>query len=360
MKIVHCIYSFNVGGAETMLVDIVNEQVASHDVTLIIVNDSYSQILLDQIDRRVSIIRIKRKAGSLNPWSFIHLNYILYTGKYDIIHLHSPSLSRVLLGTMKSKIVYTTHCLGVDIKDILRGGHVFAISESVRNDLLVRGQGIINADRIVVVPNGVRFDAIRSRIEYRSSHRFSIINVARLDSELKGQDILIRAIALLKNRGIEHLCVDFIGEGRSRELLENLSEDLDVSEQVRFLGLKDREYIYQHLCEYDLMCHPSRFEGFGLTVAEGMAAKLPVLVATGDGPYEIIGQGKYGFSFENGSVESCADMLQYIVEHYDEALQKVEQSYEHIETNYSLRKMVAEYFEEYQNALIDCDQKKEI
>lgn len=38
----------------------------------------------------------------------------------------------------------------------------------------------------------------------------------------------------------------------------------------------------------------------------------------------------------------------------------VEQSYEHIETNYSLRKMVAEYFEEYQNALIDCDQKKEI
>ena len=53
-------------------------------------------------------------------------------------------------------------------------------------------------------------------------------------------------------------------------------------------------------------------------------------------------------------------MLQYIVEHYDEALQKVEQSYEHIETNYSLRKMVAGYFEEYQNALIDCDQKKEI
>jgi len=31
-----------------------------------------------------------------------------------------------------------------------------------------------------------------------------------------------------------------------------------------------------------------------------------------------------------------------------------------IETNYSLRKMVAGYFEEYQNALIDCDQKKEI
>ncbi|WP_179856945.1 glycosyltransferase [Porphyromonas gingivalis] len=347
MNIVHCIYSFNTGGAETMLVDIVNEQVASHEVTLIIVNDSYSQILLDQIDRRISIINIKRKAGSLNPWSFIRLNYILYTGKYDVIHLHSSSLSRVLLGVMESKIVYTAHCLGVNIKDVLRGGDIYAISESVKNDLLVRGKGIINADRVVIVPNGVRFDAIRSKIEYRSPHKISIINVARLDSELKGQDILIRAIALLKNRGIEHLCVDFIGEGRSRELLEKLSEDLNVSEQIRFLGLKDREYIYQHLCDYDLMCHPSRFEGFGLTVAEGMAAKLPVLVATGDGPYEIIERGRYGYSFENGDEVSCADALEYILNNYEEAIGKTEQAWCHIRDNYSIQNTAQRYLKEY-------------
>ena len=88
------------------------------------------------------------------------------------------------------------------------------------------------------------------------------------------------------------MSVAFIGEGDSRTFLEKMSADLNVADRVDFLGLKDRDYIYQHLCDYDLMCHPSRFEGFGLTVAEGMVAKLPVLVATGDGPYEIIGQGK--------------------------------------------------------------------
>lgn len=347
MKIVHCIYSLNVGGAETMLVDIINEQVSSHDVTLIIVNDSYSQTLLDQIDRRISIINIKRKAGSLNPWSFIRLNYILYTGKYDIIHLHSSSLSRVLLGIMENKIVYTAHCLGVNIKDILRGGAIFAISESVRNDLFVRGQGVINDDRVVIVPNGVRLDAIRSKIEYRCCHKFSVINVARLDSALKGQDILIRAIALLRDRGIDNLSVDFIGEGCSRELLEKLSGDLNVSEQIRFLGMKDREYIYQHLCDYDLMCHPSRFEGFGLTVAEGMAAKLPVLVATGDGPYEIIGRGIYGYSFENGDEVSCADALEYILNNYEEAIGKTEQAWCHIRDNYSIQNTAQRYLKEY-------------
>ena len=40
MKTVHCIYSFTMGGAETMLTDIVNRQSAGgDDVTLLVVND---------------------------------------------------------------------------------------------------------------------------------------------------------------------------------------------------------------------------------------------------------------------------------------------------------------------------------
>ena len=84
-----------------------------------------------------------------------------------------------------------------------------------------------------------------------------------------------------------------------------------------------------------------------MVVAEGMAAKLPVLVATGDGPYEIIGQGKYGFSFENGSVESCADALQYMIPNYNEIVSKVDIAHKHIEKEYSVESMVARYNEAY-------------
>ena len=41
MKIVHCIFSFNTGGAETMLIDIVNEQIKTQEVTIVIVNHIY-------------------------------------------------------------------------------------------------------------------------------------------------------------------------------------------------------------------------------------------------------------------------------------------------------------------------------
>ncbi len=326
-----------------MLVDIMNEQATNHDVTLIIVNDSYSQILLNQIDKRVKIIKLGRSQGSINPWYFLRLNTILLGHRVDVVHLHSSSLANFLLG-IRNKLFYTCHDVGIDFSP-KKVAKVFAISRAVEKDIQIR----YRADNVFTVANGVKIEDIKSKAyPYISANRvIRIINVARLEHEKKGQDVLIRAIALLKNRGIEYLYVDFIGEGRSRELLENLSEDLNVSGQIRFLGLKNREYIYQHLCDYDLMCHPSRFEGFGLTVAEGMAAKLPVLVATGDGPYEIIDHGMYGYAFENGNEVDCANVLEYILNNYKEAIQKIDPAWNHIRNKYSIHTTVQSYLREY-------------
>ncbi len=80
----------------------------------------------------------------------------------------------------------------------------------------------------------------------------------------KGQDILINAISILKKRNIKNIEVSFIGTGNDIHILKQMADNLGVSEQIHFLGLKDRQYIYSHLKEYDLMCHPARYEGFGL------------------------------------------------------------------------------------------------
>lgn len=341
MKIVHCIYSFNVGGAETMLVDIMNEQVLKHDVTLVILNDSYSQSLLDKLVPAVKIVRISRPSGSRNPWYIALLNYRLLLENMDVLHLHSSSLSGLIFG-FRSRTFYTCHDVGVRFAPH-KVSRVFAISHSVAEDIRVR----YGYDNVSVVPNGINVEAILPREPRLGDGLIRIVNVARLNHQKKGQDILIKAVALLRDRGLDNLSVAFIGEGDSRAFLEKMSVDLNVADRVDFLGLKDRDYIYQHLCDYDLMCHPSRYEGFGLTVAEGMAANLPVLVSTGDGPYEIIGQGKYGFSFENGSAESCADALEYMVRNYDEIVAKVGIARKHIESEYSVKRMVAQYIQAY-------------
>ena len=61
------------------------------------------------------------------------------------------------------------------------------------------------------------------------------------------------------------------------------------------------------------MFHLVRYEGFGLTVAEAMAANLPVLISDEGGSYEIIGKGKYGYAFKMEDMDGCAKQIEYII-----------------------------------------------
>ena len=68
---------------------------------------------------------------------------------------------------------------------------------------------------------------------------------------------------------------------------DRLTAELHAETYVRFLGKQTQDYVAAHLTDYDLFVQPSRWEGFGLTVAEAMAAGVPVLVSEGQGPAEV-------------------------------------------------------------------------
>lgn len=56
MHILHVQFSFTTGGTETMLVDIINEQIKTNEVSLLVINDKCNKVLLDKIDSRVKNI----------------------------------------------------------------------------------------------------------------------------------------------------------------------------------------------------------------------------------------------------------------------------------------------------------------
>ena len=51
------------------------------------------------------------------------------------------------------------------------------------------------------------------------------------------------------------------------EYLKQLTAELHAETYVRFLGKQTQDYVAAHLTDYDLFVQPSRWEGFGLTVA---------------------------------------------------------------------------------------------
>ena len=355
MKVTHLIMAFETGGSETMLVDIMNRQVENLEVSLIVINDIFNNELLSKIDRRVKIFLLKRNPSSRNIFKFIYLNWKLFLLKSNVIHLHNPAILKSIFFTGR-KILTMHDMLTRSIKkdpNFISSFNGFngiaAISNSVKKDII--DKGFKTSEKVLVINNGVEIEKINIKPTNQLSDNYRMIQVSRLEHNKKGQHILIKAIKeLVYENGITNISLDFIGTGASEKYLKELVRTYKIENYVNFLGFKDREYIYKQLCEYDLFVQPSLFEGFGLTVAEAIAAKIPVLVSNSDGPMEIIENGIFGYSFENGSANDCAKKIWEIMRKpNDEIRILTEKAYVRVCENYSIKRTVNNYCNFYKN-----------
>jgi glycosyltransferase involved in cell wall biosynthesis len=346
MKIVHLTWALNLGGLETMLVNIVNSQVAYADVTLIVINNACDKDLIGKIDEKVEVIFLNRNIKSSNKLAFLRLNYILLRKRPNIIHSHAPRIGMVLFPLIyKNKLFYTVHDVGIDSKyfKYYNKNHIIAISKSVQEDLNCRLQ-----IRSQLIYNGILLENIKKKNSEKINDTFKIIQISRLMHEKKGQHILIEAISLLKQSGFTNIQLDIIGEGESEKYLKTLIED-NCLDNIKLLGSKSYSYINEHLCDYDLLVQPSLFEGFGLTVTEAMAAKVPVLVSNIDGPMEIIDKGCFGYFFNSGDHVDCAKMINVIMVSDNKVL--VEKAYSRVMNDFNVNKTAKKYFDYYLNCL---------
>jgi len=348
MKICHLIFSFTTGGAETMLVDIMNEQCKTEEIHLVVVNNIYNKDVLKKISDRVKIHLIKRKSGSRSIIPIIELNITLYNIKPDFIHCHNFELAKIIFTNLLNfKIGLTVHDVYVSTSCHNKYHKLFAISKAVQKAIKDRS----GYDSIVVL-NGINFSKFKKKYNYKSKI-YKIVQVSSLNYEKKGQDIIIKAMNILVNKmKITDIRIDFIGEGESEDYLKILVKEYNLEEYINFLGLKTREYLYNNLHNYDLLLQPSRYEGFGLTVVEAMAAKVPVLVSNIHGPIEIIQGGKYGDWFESENIDDCANKIYQLYSDKNQILNKTKVAYEYSLNKYSVKQTAFRYLKLYLDSKI--------
>ena len=107
MKIAHIIFCLSTGGAETMLIDIINQQSKDNEISLIVINKNYSIDLVNKVNNNINIYLINRQEGSLNPYYYIKFNIILTKIKPDIIHCHNSNIAPLIINH-KTKKLYLT------------------------------------------------------------------------------------------------------------------------------------------------------------------------------------------------------------------------------------------------------------
>ncbi len=152
-------------------------------------------------------------------------------------------------------------------------------------------------EKIDIVPPGVDLNRFKPLDKYEARRYIGIppddkmiLFVGRIQP-LKGLDILMRALALVKKKEpalAKNICLSIIGgdpnpdseiEQREFERLQSLRAQLNISDLVTFLGAKDQDTLVYYYSAAETVVMPSHYESFGMVAIEAMACGTPVIAS---------------------------------------------------------------------------------
>jgi glycosyltransferase involved in cell wall biosynthesis len=228
---------------------------------------------------------------------------------HDLQHLHYPHFfSRTEFAHRERH--YRAFCN--------RASYVCVQAEWTRQDVIKHYQ--IPADRIVVIPWGLVFEAyknpsleeIQATIrKYDLPDSFFFYPAATWPH--KNHEIIFRALDILKrDHGLKPQ-VFFTGASTDhRRNLDKLAKQLGVSEQLHFLGFVTPTELQAIFRTATALIYPSKFEGFGLPILEAFSACLPVLASTATTLPEVARDG--ALYFDPDSPAELANLTRNILD----------------------------------------------
>lgn len=213
MKIVHVFWQMSTGGIHTMFADIANAQCSKNEVRIIAVDKKVYQPIVNKLNKNVKFYSCGRRSGLRSIVGILRLNYLLYKISPDIIHFHMPGIRPFVLN--KAPKVYTYHSTGLKNKEHKLYKRCYAISKAVEQEVRNKGFDIIRVD------NGIDVSLFKKNSEgLFNDNKKHLVQISRLEHKQKGQDLVIDALLLIKQRRPEmqdSLVMHFVGDGASKD-----------------------------------------------------------------------------------------------------------------------------------------------
>ncbi len=287
--------------------------------------------------------------------------------QYDLIHSHywmSGVAALELKGHWGSPIVHMFHTLGKMKNRVARGdeaegdyrieGEAKVLAEADRIIAATLAeyaqlQWLYSADakKIVVIPPGVdlsRFypipmDEAKEYVGVRNEEQM-LIFVGRIEP-LKGIDTLIRAIALMKSKGLlerHSICLFIIGgetsstrDQMSAEMvrLQELCDEFGLDNLVTFIGSQDQDSLPYYYSAAEVVVVPSHYESFGMVALEAMACGTPVVASQVGGLQFLVQDGLTGYHVPGDDPVALAERLSELVDQPGLRLQMGERASAH-------------------------------
>jgi glycosyltransferase involved in cell wall biosynthesis len=363
MKILHIDNSLGTGGAEKLILDTVplyRKAGIEMDVLVLCDNDfPFAKALKEQDCCNVFIL--KKTANEKVVYNPLYIFKIKkFLKNYDIIHLHVfPSqyfaVFANLLNGNKAKLILTEHNTSngriankifkpIEKFIYSKYSKIICITEEIK-EIYQNYLGL--SDQLITINNGVDINKIieapsykKSDLGYTEEDRL-LIMVARFFAQ-KDQDTLIKSLLNLPNS----YKLLLVGEGKRKEELKKLAEELNVSDRVNFLG--QRMDISELLKTCDFVVLSSHYEGLSLSSVEGMASGKPFIASDVPGLTDIVKNA--GILFEPRNSKQLAEIILSLdanpAEYKKIAGKCVDRAKE-----FDIMKMVDKYMEVYQSVM---------
>ena len=307
MNILYLATHLNIGGITNYLLSLAKGLKAkNHNVYIA---SSNGELLLKFIQEGIVYIPIPiRTKQEFNvpkiSISLFKLLKIIKAKNIDI--LHSNTRVTQVLGALLRHFCgkpHITTCHGFFRVRLSRkifpcwGNKVIAISESVKEHLI--RDLAVKEDNIRVIHNGVDIDKLQTpnselQADVRQKLGLSegpVIGIIARLSEEKGHKYLIEAMHRVRTK-LPSAQLLIVGEGRMKEKLMNLTEKLDLQNNIFFVPSVSNTQ--EPLSIMDIFVLPSIKEGLGISLMEAMACGLAVIGSNVGGIKSLIQDGYNG------------------------------------------------------------------
>lgn len=241
-------------------------------------------------------------------------------GKFDVIHVHHPMLIGRTAGYLSAKydvpLCFTYHTRYEQYLHYIKAPFledmipfyvnryinkcdlVFAPTYSTQAYLEEIGSEV----NLTVLPTGIDTqsfetdpeEVLRLRKTLLGGKQHLFCTVARLAKE-KNLDFLFRALAGRKQKHGSDFRFAVVGEGPYQKQLHKLAEELDLLEEIIFVGKVPNNQIKNYCKAADLFLFSSLSETQGIVLLEAMAAATPVLAVRASGVRDIVVDGRNGY-----------------------------------------------------------------
>lgn len=307
MKILYVVTGLWDGGAERVVCDLADEMFKrGHEVKIAYL---IGDVLTKPEHEEIEVIKVNLSDFKTLLPAYIKLSKIIKRFKPDIVHshmVHANILTRLVrISTPISKLISTAHnsneggalrMLGYRVTHRLANLSTNVSQEATQ---AFEDMGAVPKDGMQTVYNGIsleKFNHIpeaRARLEKEldlSRSAKVVLAVGRFN-EQKDYPNLLQAISLLKKEVNYPFKVIIAGDGELSGLVEEKIDSLNLKEDVLLLGR--RNDIPELMSAADLFVLPSKYEGFGLVVAEAMACECLVVATDCGGVAEVLNNPKF-------------------------------------------------------------------